>query len=71
MEYRFNVFGSLVAIRRDGDGWQAFALGNEGKRRPAGFVVPEFIEADGLRQYLADLFHESARRSNDQVTPLD
>jgi hypothetical protein len=34
-------------------------------------VVPAFIEADGLRQYLADLFHESAKRSNDQVTSLD
>jgi hypothetical protein len=71
MEYRFNVFGNLVAIRRVDNGWQAFALGNEGKRRPAGFVVPSFIEADGPRQYLADLFHESAKRSNDQVTALD
>ena len=71
MEYRFDVFGHLVAIRRVDDGWQALALGNEGKRRPAGFVVPSFIEADGLGQYLADLFHESAKRSNDQVTPLD
>lgn len=71
MEYRFDVFGNRVAIRRVGDGWQAFDLGNEGKRRPAGFVVPAFIEAADLRQYLADLFHESAKRSNDQVTPLD
>jgi len=71
MEYRFDVFGNRVAIRRVGDGWQAFDLGNEGKRWPAGFVVPAFIEAAGLCQYLADLFHESAKRSNDQVTPLD
>ena len=71
MEYRFNVFGNLVAIRAVAGGWEAFALGNEGKRRPAGFVVPSFIEADGLRQYLADLFHESAKRSNDQVIALD
>ncbi|HEY8973622.1 MAG TPA: hypothetical protein VIN75_05340 [Burkholderiaceae bacterium] len=71
MEYRFDVFGNRVAIRRVGDDWQAFDLGNEGKRRKAGFVVPAFIEVEGLRQYLADLFHESARRSNDQVTPLD
>lgn len=71
-EYRFDVFGNRVAIRAvEGGGWQAFALGNEGKRRPAGFVVPAFIQAADLRQYLADLFHESAKRSNDQVTPLD
>ena len=71
MEYRFDVFGHRVAIRRVDDGWQAFDLGNEGKRRPAAFVVPAFIEAADLRQYLADLVHESAKRSNDQVTPLD
>jgi hypothetical protein len=71
MEYRFNVFGKLVAIRAVEGGWEAFALGNEGKRRPAGFVVPAFIQATELRQYLADLFHESAKRSNDQVTALD
>ena len=71
MEYRFNVFGNLVAIRAVEGGWQAFHLGNEGKRRPTSFVVPAFIEADGLRQYLADLFHESAKRSNDQVVALD
>jgi len=33
--------------------------------------VPAFIQATELRQYLADLFHESAKRSNDQVTALD
>ncbi|HEY9025445.1 MAG TPA: hypothetical protein VIP05_14175 [Burkholderiaceae bacterium] len=71
MECRFDVFGHRVAIRRVGDGWRAFDLGNERKRRPAGFVVPAFIEAHELCQYLADLFHESARRSNDRVTPLD
>ena len=70
-EHRFNVFGNLVAIRAVEGGWRAFDLGNEGKRRPAGFVVPAFVEAAGLRQYLADLFHESAKRSNDQVIALD
>ncbi len=71
MEYRFNVFGRLMAVRAVDGGWQAFWLGNEGKRRPAEFIVPAFVEAAGLRQYLADLFHESATRSNDQVTALD
>ena len=70
-EYRFDVFGHRVAIRAVPDGWQAFSLGDDGKRRPAGFVVPAFIAASELRQYLADLFHESAKRSDDQVTPID
>jgi len=71
MEYRFDVFGDLVAISAVDDGWEAFALGNEGKRRPAGFVVPAFIEAADLRQSLAGLFHESANRANDQGVALD
>jgi len=71
MEYRFDVFGDRVAIRAVDGGWQAFRLGNEGKRRPAEFVVPADVAAADLRQYLADLFHESARRSNDQVRPLE
>ena len=69
-EFRFNVFGRLIAIRTAAGGWEAFVLGAEGKRRPAEFVVPEFIPAEGLRQYLADLFHESATRTNGDVTQI-
>jgi hypothetical protein len=45
----------------------AYALGSGGKRRPAGFIVPKFVAEDELCQYLADLFHESATRSNGDV----
>jgi len=69
-EHRFDVFGRRIAIRSTADGWEAFALGDDGKRRPAGFVVPDFIAADELAQYLADLFHESAKPWNDRVTRL-
>ena len=58
--HRFNVFGRIFAIQRKGEQWQAYAVGAEGKRSPAGFVVPEFIAEHELTQYLADLFHESA-----------
>jgi hypothetical protein len=57
---RFNVFGRIYVLRRDGAEWQAFAVGADGKRAPAGFVVPDFIQDDELEQYLFDLFHESA-----------
>ena len=70
-EHRFDVFGTRVAIRAVPAGWEAFALGDDGKRRPAGFVVPAFVAADELQQYLADLFHESAKPWNDRVTPID
>jgi len=70
-EHRFDVFGRRVAIRRAGAGWEAFELGPDGKRRAADFVVPDFVEAHELAQFLADLFHESAKPWNDRVTRLD
>lgn len=65
--HRFNVFGRIFAIQREGARWQAYVVENDGKRRPAGFVVPEFIEEHELAQYLADLFHESATPTNGEV----
>ena len=70
-EHRFNVFGMPVAIVASNDGWNAFALGPEGKRRPAGFVVPDFIAAEELGQYLGDLFHECATPSSNEVTRIE
>jgi hypothetical protein len=67
---RFNVFGRLFLIQREGDLWQAYALGADGKRSPAGFVVPEFVEDSELEQYLYDLFHESAIPGNGDVWRL-
>jgi aminoglycoside 6'-N-acetyltransferase-1b/aminoglycoside 6'-N-acetyltransferase-2 len=66
-ELRFSVFGRIFMIRREGVVWQAYAVGNDGKRAPAGFVVPDFIPEDGLAQYLADLFHENATPTNADV----
>jgi hypothetical protein len=34
-ELRFDVYGQRVAVQRTADGWQAFVLGTEGKRRRA------------------------------------
>lgn len=67
---RFNVFGTLVGIQRSGTDWNAYYLGSEGKRRPADFVIPEFIEEAELSQYLADFFHESATSCNSEVRLL-
>ena len=39
----------------------------DGKRSPAGFVVPAFIEEADMEQYLFDLFHESATPGNGDV----
>ena len=72
MEFRFNVFGTLVAVTGEEGKWQAYYLGAEGKRRPADFIIPADVPASGLRDYLADLFHEDAtpkRNTVDQLSP--
>ena len=57
---RFNVFGNRIGVERSDSGWTTYYLGNEGKRRPGDFVIPDFIAEDEIAQYLADFFHESA-----------
>ena len=57
---RFNVFGALYDIERQCEAWRVWSVGNDGKRGPAGFVIPDFVAADELAQYLFDLFHEQA-----------
>ena len=69
-EFRFNVFGTLVAVVGASGAWQAFYLGTEGKRRQADFIVPAEVASDELQEYLADLFHENATPRNNDVKPL-
>ncbi len=57
---RFNVYGRLFDIERSSDRWVVLAVGNDGKRAPAGFVIPEFVTDAELEQFLFDLFHEQA-----------
>jgi hypothetical protein len=69
-EHRFNVYGRLVIIEGAPGHWSAFLPSGDGKRVPADFIVPNFLAADDLCQYLADLFHESAMPGNGDVFPL-
>jgi hypothetical protein len=57
---RFNAFGKLIGVERSGDHWKAYSLGNEGKFRDAGFIIPDNIREEEIPRYLADLFHESS-----------
>jgi hypothetical protein len=63
-EFKFNIFGSLIAVVGSPGRWHAYRLGAEGKRRPADFIVPDDIAEDELCEYLADLFHEQATPRN-------
>lgn len=67
---RFNVFGRIVLIERKQNEWHAYYPGTDGKRRPASFVIPSFIEDGELEQFLGDLFHESASPNNPEVVRL-
>jgi len=64
-DLRYNVFGRIVLIRRDGAAWRAFSVGADGKRAPAGFEVPDFLGEDEIEQFLFDLFHELAAGGGD------
>lgn len=68
---RFDVFGRIVSIRRQDGSWQAHAVGADGKRAPAGFVIPDFVAEDELEQYLFDLFHESATSARGDVRRIE
>jgi ribosomal protein S18 acetylase RimI-like enzyme len=65
--HRFDVFGRIVLLRREAGLWRADEVGADGKRSPAGFVVPDFVAEDELEQFLFDLFHERATPGNGDV----
>jgi hypothetical protein len=69
-DLRFDVFGQLVVISRVADHWEAYAVGTDGKRSPAGFVIPDFIEEAELEQYLFDIFHERAVPGKGEIRRL-
>jgi len=65
---KFDVFGRDVLIVEKDGGWEAFYLGNEGKRRPAiDITVPPNIAESEMAQYLDDLCHEWATDRNNSV----
>ena len=65
---KFDVFGWDVAIVKTESGWQAFYLGNDGKRHPASdIIVPANIAETEIGQYLDDLCHEWATDRNKSV----
>ena len=69
---RYSVFGrKVIEITRCDSEWQAFFIGNEGKKRNAeGVLIPSSLGKDEIEDYLADLFHEWATISNGEVKKL-
>ena len=68
---KFDVFGRRVLVTSSENGWIAYYLGPEGKRRPAhDIVVPSDIPESGIARYLDDLCHEWATERNHTVKRL-
>ncbi|MHC4856898.1 MAG: DUF7661 family protein [Planctomycetota bacterium] len=69
---KFDVFGQEVLVAKTEDGWQAFYVGNEGKRRLArDIIIPGNVEESNLLQYLDDLCHEWATDRNNSIKRVD
>ena len=68
---KFDVFGRLILVTESGDGWAAFYMGAEGKKRPAGdIVIPADIRESEIERYLGDLCHEWATEQHPNVERL-
>ena len=68
---RLDVFGRSVLVVGSENGWQAFYVGNEGKRRPATeIIIPPFLSESEFEQYIADLCHEWATERHPEVKRL-
>ncbi|MES2901615.1 MAG: hypothetical protein V4723_17940 [Pseudomonadota bacterium] len=63
----FKIFGTLIGVTGAKGQWNAFYLGNEGKRRAADFIVPNDLGEEEICDYLADLFHEHATQTNSEA----
>lgn len=69
---RCDVFGRHVLVMASENGWAAFYLGAEGKRRPApDIVVPADVPESDIEQYFGDLCHEWATERRPIVKGLD
>jgi hypothetical protein len=59
-----------LGVRRDGDRWRAYRLG-EGKRRELhDLVIPEDLPEPELERFLADVCHEMATPARPGVRRL-
>jgi len=66
---KLNVFDKfIIEVIYTANGWQAFYLGNERKKRRANdIVIPDDISEDKVVGYLTDLFHEAATPAKNEI----
>jgi hypothetical protein len=66
-ELRFDVYGREIVVESKSNGWKAYLVGGDGKRRAADFPIPAELHAEEILRYLDDLFHESATVAHPEV----
>lgn len=69
---RFDVYGTLIGIEREGDRWIAYYLRGPTQRRPAADLpIPPDLDADTLADHLADFCDHWASPKHPGVRRLD
>ncbi|MCL1045284.1 hypothetical protein L2737_08070 [Shewanella electrodiphila] len=72
MLLKFDVFGKSMSVNRQNGEWLLFIESNTGLRtRVYDVVIPSELSEHELATYLGDIFHESARDDNTDVTRLN
>lgn len=68
---RFDVFGRIIGVERQGGAWRLYRLDSPGGRQQlSNLVIPTDLTEADLARYLADLFRESARPGRADVRRL-
>ncbi|WP_277963113.1 DUF7661 family protein [Pseudomonas sp. RIT-To-2] len=68
----YDVFGTLLGVRKSGEHWQVFRVDTgEGKHsRMHEVVIPDFVTEGEIAGWLDDIYHESARGAHREVKRL-
>ena len=72
LSMKLDIFGRMsLEVKRSGQEWQCFLLGEEGKKRKAREIhIPSSVKDDDVIEYLEDLLHEWATPEKSQITKL-
>lgn len=71
MILNFNVFGTLMSVRRESEQWRIYKESPTGIRsRVYDVVIPDYLTASELKGYLDDIYHEYASERYPNVEQL-
>lgn len=72
MNYRFEVFGREMLIKRLEGNWVLFTVSGKGLLSRVGDIaIPAELSPQELRSFLDDMYHEQASTAHPEVIRLD